>query len=125
MSSLVGDQFANQRNDGTLSLMSTKPVRGLFISGTDTNVGKTHVAAAIARDLVATGVRVGIYKPAASGCQKNLQGELVSDDALMLWEAAGRPGELSAVCPQRYAAPVAPHLAARAEGKQLDAALLR
>ncbi len=94
-------------------------LRGLFITGTDTGVGKTYVAALIARSLVASGRRVGVYKPAASGCG------LVCDDAVALWEAAGRPGELEHVCPQRFAAPLAPHLAARAEGKQLDGKLLR
>ena len=43
----------------------------------------------------------------------------------MLWEAAGRPGELESVCPQRFAAPLAPHLAARAEGRMIDSKLLR
>jgi dethiobiotin synthetase len=100
----------------------TKP--GLFITGTDTAVGKTYVAAMIIRDLVAAGHRVGVYKPAASGCRR--QGnELVSDDALALWEVAGRPGTLDAVCPQRFAEPLAPHLAARAEGRRVDDALLR
>jgi dethiobiotin synthetase len=105
--------------------MSTKPATGLFITGTDTNVGKTFVAAAIARDLVRAGVRVGVYKPAASGCERDGNGQLVSDDAVRLWEGAGRPGELAAVCPQVFAAPLAPHLAAREEGKMIDAALLR
>jgi len=98
-------------------------LRGLFITGTDTEVGKTHVAAIIARSLCAAGHRVGVYKPAASDCRH--EGDaLVSDDAVALWQAAGRPGELDRVCPQRFEAPLAPHLAARAEGKQLDAALL-
>jgi dethiobiotin synthetase len=102
----------------------TNPVPGLFITGTDTGVGKTHVAAMIARQLAAEGRRVGVYKPAASGCQ--LQGDsLISDDAVALWEAAGRPGELERVCPQRFAAPLAPHLAAVAEGRKLDQGLLR
>lgn len=105
--------------------MSTKPVPGLFISGTDTNVGKTYVAAQIARDLRQAGVRVGVYKPAASGCTPDENGELVSDDALALWQAAGQPGELAAVCPQRYAAPLAPHLAAKAAGLEFSASLLR
>jgi dethiobiotin synthetase len=104
--------------------MSRKPVRGLFIAGTDTEIGKTYAAALIARSLVAAGNRVGVYKPAASGCSR--QGDsLVSDDALALWQAAGSPGTLAEVCPQVFAAPLAPHLAAAAEGKQLDAALLR
>ncbi len=104
--------------------MMRKPARGLFITGTDTDVGKTHVAAAIARSLAAAGRRVGVYKPAASGCRR-VAGELVSDDAVALWEAAGRPGELGAVCPQRFEIALAPHLAAQAAGTQIDGELLR
>lgn len=98
-------------------------VRGLFITGTDTSVGKTYVGALIARALLAAGCRVGVYKPAASGCRQD-GGLLVSDDALELWRAAGSPGDLERVCPQRYLAPLAPHLAARAEGRRLDERLL-
>ena len=98
---------------------------GLFITGTDTGVGKTYVAALIAQALVASGRRVGVYKPAASGCTREADGRIVSDDAVALWEAAARPGDLERVCPQRFLAPLAPHLAARAEGKTLDATLLR
>lgn len=97
---------------------------GLFVVGTDTGVGKTHVAACIARALVQSGKRVGVYKPAASGCETS-NGRLISDDAIGLWNAAGQPGELDAVCPQKFAAPLAPHLAAREEGKRLDPSLLR
>jgi dethiobiotin synthetase len=104
--------------------MAQKPVRGLFITGTDTGIGKTYVAALIARSLTAAGHCVGVYKPAASGCTWQ-GGALVSNDALALWQAAGRPGTLAEVCPQCFAAPLAPHLAAAAEGKQLDAARLR
>jgi len=98
--------------------------RGLFITGTDTEIGKTYVAALVARQLVAEGRRVGVYKPAASGCSHR-DGTLVSDDALALWQAAGSPGKLAEVCPQVFAAPLAPHLAAAAEGRRLDARLLR
>src|SRR5271165_616854 len=99
--------------------------RGLFITGTDTGVGKTYVAALIARSLAASGRRVGVYKPAASGCVRNAQGCLVSEDAVALWEAVDRFGDLEHVCPQRFAAPLAPHLAARAEDQEIDADLLR
>ena len=102
----------------------TKHVPGLFITGTDTEVGKTYVTALIARDLVAAGHRVGVYKPAASGCRREGH-KVVSEDALTLWDAAGQPGDLDRVCPQRFLAPLAPHLAAREEGKQLDGELLR
>lgn len=101
-----------------------KPVRGLFITGTDTGVGKTYVAALIARQLCAEGRRVGVYKPVASGCQWQ-GGTLVADDAVALWEAAGRPGPLEMVCPQRFVAPLAPHRAAEQEGKRVDRELLR
>ncbi|MEX0610640.1 MAG: dethiobiotin synthase [Pirellulales bacterium] len=98
--------------------------RGLFITGTGTGVGKTYVAALIARALRETGRSVGVYKPVASGCESR-DGRLISPDAVALWEAAGRPGTLEHVCPQRFAAPLAPHLAARAEGRRVDARLLR
>ncbi len=97
---------------------------GLFVVGTDTGVGKTRVASRIARALLTSGQNVGVYKPAASGCSL-VDGELISDDAVALWEAAGRPGDLAAVCPQRFKAPLAPHLAARADGLEIDASLLR
>jgi dethiobiotin synthetase len=98
-------------------------VSGLFITGTGTGVGKTYVAALIARQLREAGQRVGVYKPVASGC-KVRNGQLISPDAVALWEAAGRPGTLEQVCPQMFAAPLAPHLAARAEGKRVDTNLL-
>lgn len=100
--------------------------RGLFITGTGTGVGKTYVGALIAKALHESGKRVGVYKPVASGCQFELHGgELVSPDAVALWNAAGRPGTLAQVCPQLFQAPLAPHLAARAEGRQVDPTLLR
>jgi len=104
--------------------MRDKHSAGLFITGTDTGVGKTYVGAMMARALRAAGHRVGVYKPAASSCRR-LRGKLVSDDAVALWEAAGRPGPLQRVCPQRFSAPLAPHLAAHEEGKRLDPELLR
>ena len=97
---------------------------GLFITGTDTEIGKTYVTALIAKTLHRAGRRVGVYKPAASDCRKE-DGRLVADDAVAIWEAAGRPASLDEVCPQVFAAPMAPHLAARAEGRELDADLLR
>lgn len=101
-----------------------KTPRGLFITGTDTEIGKTYVASMIARALLAAGHRVGVYKPAASGARR-VGSELVADDASALWQAAGRPLTPAEVCPQVFLAPLAPHLAALAEGRRLDEALLR
>ncbi len=47
----------------------SKQTPGLFITGTDTDVGKTYVGCLIARELLAAGLRVGVYKPVASGCR--------------------------------------------------------
>jgi len=99
--------------------------RGFFITGTGTEVGKTYVTALLARALRAQGVRVGVYKPVASGCLRADDGTLVAEDAVALWHAAGRPLSLEEVCPQRFAAAVAPNVAARMEGRQVDGDLLR
>ncbi len=113
-------------NDSRCSVTRERTLsgRGLFVTGTSTEVGKTFVAAGIAATLAAQGLRVGVYKPVASGCRH--EGErLVSDDAVALWHAAGQPRTIDAVCPQLFAAPIAPHLAAHHEGKIVDADLLR
>jgi dethiobiotin synthetase len=98
--------------------------RGLFITGTGTSVGKTFVAELIARALRSRGKAVGVYKPVASGCELR-DGRLVASDAEALWKAAGQPSTLELVCPQTFAAPLAPHLAARAESRRVDVSLLR
>lgn len=98
---------------------------GLFITGTGTEVGKTHVAAMIARSLSAQGRQVGVYKPVASGCLVGKDGQLTCEDATQLWEAAGRPGLLARVCPQQFIAPLAPPRAAAEEGRLVDSQLLR
>ena len=100
-----------------------QPPIGLFIAGTNTDAGKTYVSSLIAKQLHSAGYRVGVYKPVASGCK--VRGtEMVSEDAVSLWEAAGKPLDLNSVCPQRFVAPVTPHLAAIQEGKTLDRKLI-
>jgi dethiobiotin synthetase len=89
--------------------------RGLFISGTDTGVGKTVVACAIARGLVGRGLDVGVLKPAETGV--GAEGPL---DARALREAAGADEPLERVCPQQFALPAAPTVAAAAEGREVD-----
>jgi dethiobiotin synthetase len=101
----------------------TTELRGLFITGTDTGVGKTCVASRIAASLYRAGRQVGVYKPAESGIPAS--DSTVESDAELLWRAAGQPGTLEQVCPQRFAAPVAPHVAARLEGRRVDTDLLK
>ncbi|QDV82284.1 dethiobiotin synthase [Planctomycetes bacterium TBK1r] len=102
----------------------------VFVSGTGTEVGKTYVAQQLAVAKRSAGVRVGVYKPVASGCIRQPRNSetnsatpvapLVSSDAVALWEAAGRPLNLDAVCPQRFEASVAPDEAARRSGQRVD-----
>lgn len=96
----------------------------LFFAGTDTDVGKTYVAALVAASLYRAGHRVGVYKPAASGCRDEA-GVRIADDAVALWNAAGKPRTIDDVCPQKFLAPLAPPPAAVAEGTIVDAELLR
>jgi dethiobiotin synthetase len=96
----------------------------LFFAGTDTNVGKTYTASLVASQMKQAGRRVGVYKPVASGCRR-VDASLIADDAVALWEAAGCPRSLEEVCPQRFIEPLAPPEAAAAEGKVVDADLLR
>lgn len=97
--------------------------RGIFITGTDTGVGKTIVAAALARLLRVRGLSVGVMKPVTSGCREEAGG-LVSDDALLLCQAAGV--ECSGdVAPYLLREPVAPAEAAGQEGVVIDFARIR
>lgn len=91
---------------------------GIFITGTDTDVGKTIVAAGLALVLRAQGVRVGVMKPIATGCL-SFGKRLVSLDAAFLMEAAENEwtGHTS---PARYKHPVAPKVAGELEKREID-----
>lgn len=95
--------------------MTHPPLPGLFITGTDTDAGKTALASALLRGFRADGRRPGAYKPAASGGD---------GDGRALWEAAGRPLRPEDVCPQSFPTPLAPHHAAAVEGRAVDDDLL-
>lgn len=99
-------------------------MQGLFITGTDTGVGKTQVACALLKRLAAAGVRVGAYKPVCSGVEADEQGRPVWRDVERLCEVLGKGCDPQRVCPQRFAAPLAPPVAAAAEGGRVDFDLL-
>jgi dethiobiotin synthetase len=86
-------------------------VRGLFVTGTDTEVGKTWVSVALLRALAAAGLATAAMKPIASGAIRQ-QGRLVSEDAVALADAATVAAADDDVNPYRFEPPVAPHLAA-------------
>lgn len=91
-------------------------MKGVFITGTSTEVGKTFVAVGIAKALTKRNITVIPRKPIESGCVKQ-DGELIPQDASALKEAAQYEGPLSEVCPYRFEPPISPvraaHLANR------------
>ena len=93
----------------------------MFITGTDTNVGKTYVAAGIADALLCRGVDVGVMKPAETGCSMRA-GRLIPKDALRLMKAAKVQDSISLVNPYRFRKPLAPSVAAEREGKRINPA---
>jgi len=91
--------------------------RGIFITGTDTGVGKTVVAAALLRALAGAGHRAVGMKPVAAGLAP---GEAVHADARTLIAAGNVAAALADVNPFLFAPPIAPELAARAAGATID-----
>jgi dethiobiotin synthetase len=94
-------------------------IPALFITGTDTGVGKTVITGAIATLLRSAGLRVGVLKPVATGCVRRREG-LVSEDAEFLAHHADSPHPLDIICPQRFEEPLAPAIAARRVNQPLD-----
>lgn len=91
--------------------------RGLFVTGTDTEVGKTVVASAIAATLAALGERVSVFKPAVTGLDE--PGGMGADhDRLRAAARSSQPP--SEIAPYRFGPAVSPHLAAAAAGERID-----
>ncbi|MBX7221939.1 MAG: dethiobiotin synthase [Blastocatellia bacterium] len=97
--------------------------KGIFITGTDTGVGKTTVGAGLIAALAASGKIVQALKPIESGCVTDADGDLYPADADMLRQASSFPGQpLSACIRYRLAEPLAPAIAAERAGIHLDLA---
>lgn len=100
-------------------------MQGLFITGTDTSVGKTQVASAIVRACRERGLRVGAYKPVCTGSLANADAQPVWEDVSRLAAALGEgPADIgdltNRICPQCFDAPLAPPASAAAEGRTVD-----
>jgi dethiobiotin synthetase len=100
-------------------MLKPLPIPGLFITGTDTGVGKTLIAGAIARWFAQRNKTVAVLKPVATGCPHRREG-LVSEDAEFLATCANTSHPLDLVCPICYAEPLAPAIAAERAGETLD-----
>jgi dethiobiotin synthetase len=106
-------------------------MRGVFVTGTGTEIGKTVVAASIARAARVAGARVAVFKPAVSGLDDHpLRPETwesapeLPDHALLRLASGSGQGD-DEIAPYRYGPPVSPHLAAELAGEPIDPDRLR
>jgi dethiobiotin synthetase len=95
-------------------------VEGVFVTGTGTEVGKTVVAAAIARTQAAGGRGVAVFKPAVTGLEDGAE-----PDHALLRRASGSEQSDEQIAPYRYGPPASPHLAAALAGERIDPDRLR
>lgn len=93
-------------------------MRGIFVTGTDTDVGKTFVATLLAKQLTTDGISVIPRKPIESGCQRK-NGELLPVDAITLKSAANYVDDLSRVCPYRFEPSLSPVRAASMDKQKI------
>ena len=103
--------------------MTAPTAPALFVTGTDTGVGKTRIAAALCRAFAAAGLRVAAMKPVASGCERTPKG-LRNEDALALLAAMNVRAPYDEVNPYAFAPAIAPHIAAQEAGIDIDFAVL-
>ena len=97
---------------------------GIFVTGTGTEVGKTVVAAVIARTAASAGRRVAVFKPALSGLEESMaSGE--DPDHVVLRRAAGSGQADEQIAPYRYAPAVSPHLGAELAAEAIEPSRLR
>jgi dethiobiotin synthetase len=95
--------------------------RGIFITATDTGVGKTLVASALATYLFQRGIDVGVMKPIETGVSQSTRAQ---SDGARLRKAAGTRDPMTEVCPYVFRLPVAPFSAAQVEGKTVQMATI-
>ena len=106
--------------------MNTTPsfAYNIFITGTDTDVGKTYISTRLLTTLNLLGYQTVGLKPIASGCIKR-HGTLLNEDALALQQAASRKLPLSTLNPYQFLLPIAPHIAANKQGIVLTSQTLQ
>lgn len=105
-------------------MIEMNAMQTIFVTGTDTSVGKTYVSCLLIRKLRQSGLRVGAYKPACSGAEFDTSGSPFWTDIDALQSATGLNVPRDLVCPQRFLAAVAPNIAARQEGTSVCSDLL-
>ena len=99
-------------------------MKNYFVTGTDTEIGKTFVTCAMIHALAARGLKVAPMKPIAAGTI-NLEGEDINEDVAVLLAASGNRFETADVNPYCFREGIAPHIGARHEGRVIDIEVIR
>ncbi|HJX31529.1 MAG TPA: dethiobiotin synthase [Thermodesulfobacteriota bacterium] len=99
--------------------MKEYPARGLFVTGTDTGVGKSIVTGGLAAVLREQGANVGVMKPVETGCLHD-DGSFFPADAQFLKDMSGVDALLEEIVPYQFKEPLAPSVAAEREGITID-----
>ena len=94
-------------------------MKGLFITGTDTNVGKTYIACQIASALNKKNINVIPRKPVETGCDL-INGVLQADDATLLLNASKSNVSIDDVCPYRFSPAISPQLAMQLSDRSIS-----
>lgn len=92
----------------------------VFITGTDTGVGKTVVSSLLTSFFYQQGIDVFPLKPVETGCKKTSAGKLLGRDTELLWELTAKNFKIDEICPFAFRTPVAPIVAAKKENIELD-----
>lgn len=94
--------------------------KGLFITGTGTDTGKTYITGLLLKKMNESGLNSAYYKAAMSGNEQDSNGDLIPGDALHVKTVSGITQPLAEMCPYIYETAVSPHLASRIEGSPLE-----
>ena len=98
--------------------------QAFFVTGTDTGVGKTHIACKLIADYVAQGYKVIGMKPVAAGCEL-VEGEWVNEDVLKLEAASNVKAPRNLVNPYSFKEAIAPHIAAELAGVNIEISVIK
>lgn len=99
--------------------------KGIFVTGTGTDIGKTYVTGLIVKKLAQAGCQPAYYKAAMSGNERRPNGSLIPGDALFVKDCAGIEQDLGSMCHYVYENAYSPHLASRIEGNPVEMQVVR
>ena len=101
-----------------------KKLMGVFVTGTDTEVGKTRISVGLVAALQQQGLSVAVMKPVASGCEQTVDG-LRNEDALVLMQQADVKMTYDVINPFAFEPAIAPHLAAIEQAVSIDMSVIQ